>query len=197
MAKREFRQTHGGVKSLAELVSGSMDEADGSGSSSRKARRAQQVKSMYKTVIEQMFAGNPASGKILLDHTNAVYIIRESKPCSDAKVLVVYVDEGIYATELNARREVIKMKFSLMGEELSEFRILVSRGEYKRVYPYRQEAAMETGFRVCRKTLSEQEIAAVSAQAACIESSSLKEAFIKAEIECKTNIVAPVSKNLK
>ena len=89
-----------------------------------KAARAGKVKQMWRESVDQAF----------LDHTNAVYIVREH----DEKILIVYVDDSIFAAELNARRELIKLKFlQRYNEDIAEFRILISRGRYKKNYPFR------------------------------------------------------------
>ena len=107
-----------------------------------KAARANKVKQMWRDVMEPMF----------LDHTNAVYIVNEH----GAKVLIVYVDDSLFAAELDARRELIKLKLlERYGEDIAEFRILVSRGKYKKNYPFRmQEDAPFCAKRVQRVPLS-------------------------------------------
>ena len=51
------------------------------------------------------------------------------------------MEDSLIAAEVDARREMIKLKFlELFGEEIDEFRIRVSRGKYKLSHPYREEA---------------------------------------------------------
>ena len=60
----------------------------------RIERRAAQVRAMWADIVDEP----------IVRHTNAVYIKR-----TDAgKELIAYVDESMYAAELNARRELIK-----------------------------------------------------------------------------------------
>ena len=48
----------------------------------------------------------------------------------------MYVEDSLIAAEVDARREMIKLKFlELFGEEIDEFRIRVSRGKYKLSHP--------------------------------------------------------------
>ena len=193
---RQFRQTYGQVRSLGELLSGSMDDAAKDASSAKKAKRALQVRSMYKTVIEQVLASDPRGARVLLEHTNAVYIIHEERRGQDRKVLIVYVDEGVFAAELNGRREVIKMKFGLMGEELAEFRILVSRGEYKRNHPFACDGQQvkgalctgESGLEAPRRALSPEQEERLIKIAEGISDKRLREAFLRAEIESNTHV---------
>lgn len=148
----------------------SLKDAAGGSELARKAARANKVKQMWRDVAGQPF----------LDHTNAVYIIREH----DEKVLIVYVDDSIFAAELNARRELIKLKFlQRHNEDIAEFRILISRGAYKKRYPFRAQddllPAVPQGRRV---PLSDERIAELEQQCAAIEDEHLREALLKAMI---------------
>ena len=116
----------GQMKAFSGAMKSVLDSMSDAAVVAAKARRAAQVKKMWAEVVEPVF----------LDHTNSVYIIREN----DRKILIVYVDESIFATELNARRELIKLKFlERFNEKLDEFRILVSRGKYRTHYAYRTD----------------------------------------------------------
>ena len=115
-----------GMKSLSFALQSTLRNTAESDVLAAKAARANQVKQMWRGMVDQVF----------LDHTNAVYIIRED----DRKILIVYVDESIFAAELNARREMIKLKFlERFNERIDEFRILISRGRYKENHPFREE----------------------------------------------------------
>ena len=76
----------------------------------RIERRAAQVRAMWADIVDEP----------IVRHTNAVYIRR-----TDAgKELIAYVDESMYAAELNARRELIKLQFlRRYGEEIGAFKI--------------------------------------------------------------------------
>lgn len=158
------------MNSLSGAMKSVLDSVAGSGAVAAKARRAAQVKKMWAEAVEPIF----------LEHTNSVYIIREG----DRKVLIVYVDESIFATELNARRELIKLKFlERFNERLDEFRILVSRGKYRMHYAYRTEE--EEPFyieksRPCR--LSSEKLAELETQASQISDEKLRNSLLKAMI---------------
>ena len=56
------------------------------------------------------------------------------------RTLTVYVDNSLIAAELNARRELIKLKYrEKFNIVISEFDIRISRMRYKDHYPYREQ----------------------------------------------------------
>lgn len=145
-----------------------------------KAARASKVKQMWRSVVE-ICCG--ASARAFLDHTNSVYIVREGEGDAQRKILIVYVDESIFAAELNARREMIKLKLlERFGEQIEEFRILISRGRYKENHPYRDSdegAAVPTP---PRRPLPAEEVERLREQASGIADERMREALLKAMI---------------
>ncbi|MEG0070760.1 MAG: DUF721 domain-containing protein [Raoultibacter sp.] len=100
---------------------------EGYGDEVRYKERAAQVHTMWADIVDEIF----------LDHTNAVYILKKD----GVKTLIVYVDESIFSAELNARRELIKLQFlQRFNEELDEFKIYISRGDYKKNHPFMKES---------------------------------------------------------
>lgn len=101
-----------------------------SGGTLRKQTRALEVRDRYREVIKSSY---PTTFQMVLDHTNSVYILKKD----DENTLIVYVDESIFAAELNAQRELMKLKFKEMfGEQIGQFDIYVSRGKYKKQHPF-------------------------------------------------------------
>ncbi|MFQ9741302.1 MAG: DciA family protein [Slackia sp.] len=114
------------MKSFSSVLQNSLRSTAASSELAAKAARANKVKQMWREAVDPVF----------LDHTNAVYIVREG----DEKTLIVYVDDSMFAAELNARRELIKLKFlQKFNEEIEEFKILISRGRYNQNYPFRDQ----------------------------------------------------------
>lgn len=141
-----------------------------------KAARANKVRQMWRAVVEICCRPN---AQTFLDHTNSVYIVREG----EAKALIVYVDESIFAAELNARREMIKLKLlERFGEKVDDFRILISRGRYKENHPYREAQAEATRPTPPRVPLAPEERARIEAEAAIIPDEHMREALLKAMI---------------
>ena len=95
-----------------------------------KARRAEQVRTMWKSLVEPVF----------LDHTNAIYIFEKD----GVRQMHTYVDESIYAAELNNRRELILLLCrDRFGEDIDEFHIHISRGSMKKRKPFASDSRDE------------------------------------------------------
>ena len=136
--------------------------------------RARQVRDRYKHVIQAVYG---CSAPLFLQHTNNVYIMMKN----DIKTLIVYVDESIFAAELNAQRELIKlMLLEQFGEEVEEFSIFVSRGKYKQNYPFVDENVSETHLPFKSEPLDENEQAFVKKTAETVQGLGLKKSFEKA-----------------
>jgi len=136
--------------------------------------RALQVRDRYKTVLESVYRD---SSSLFLQHTNNVYIVNKD----GVKTLIVYVDESIFAAELNAQRELIKLKLlQLFGEEVEDFNIYISRGQYKNHHPYELDPSEEQTYAYQAVPLSESEQEYVKKTMETIESQPLKNSFEKA-----------------
>ena len=112
---------------LGDSLASFLGEVEQDSESNRKQARVIQVRERYREVVKSSY---PTTYQLVLDHTNSVYILMKE----GVKTLIVYVDESIFAAELNAQRELMKLKFKeLFGEELEQFDIYVSRGKYKKL----------------------------------------------------------------
>lgn len=95
----------------------------------RKAQRIGEVRALWESLVEDIF----------LRHTNGVYIFDED----GKRQMHVYMDESIYAAELNARRELIKLECrEKFGEVIDEFHIHISRGKRKTEHPFINDDAV-------------------------------------------------------
>jgi len=167
-------------------MGGSMEDA-------ARMARASEVRRMWECIM--LLGGD----EYILEHTNNVFILREGDartPRRDhddrkdagatgsGKQLVVYVDESIVAAELNARRELVKLQFfEHFGEEIDEFKIIISRGQYKAHHPFvKQEQAPPYVEAAMPVPLDEAERATVSAQLAGIDDDRLRRAVERAMI---------------
>lgn len=136
--------------------------------------RARQVRARYKAVLESVYRESAA---VFLAHTNNVYIMRKK----DVPTLIVYVDDSIFAAELNAQRELIKLKLlELFGEAVEEFEILVSRGAYKDNRPYLEDQAETEASPEPLAPLSGSEETYISAIASTVEDERVRKSFEKA-----------------
>ena len=130
----------------------------------KKHRRIQKVRQMWACLVPQ----------VLLDHTNSVFVFDKN----GRKQMHVYVDEGIFAAELNNQRELIKLQCAQnFGEIIDDFYIHVSKGKYKDLHPYRQPSQENTFV-----PLDDCEISYVEQVSADISDHRLRESFKKAMI---------------
>ena len=107
-----------------------MDRLAAGDDSLRIAARTRQVHDRYRRTIQKVYRRN---AQLFLDHTNSVYIMDKK----GVKTLIVYMDESIFAAELNAQRELIRLHMHQMfGEDVQVFEIHVSRGSYKKQHPF-------------------------------------------------------------
>ena len=136
--------------------------------------RANQVRERYKAAIEQTYR---ETASLFLAHTNNVYIMTKD----GVRTLIVYVDESIFAAELNAQRELIKLHLlQLFGEDVESFEIHVSRGKYKNNHPYLAETGANNAANTPAIPLDDSEKAYVCDTVSVIEDERLRETIRKA-----------------
>ena len=136
--------------------------------------RANQVRDRYKRAIESVYRD---TAPLFLAHTNNVYIMKKD----DKPTLIVYVDESIFAAELNAQRELIKLQLlQLFGEDVEQFEIHVSRGKYKKNHPFLAENRENTVERPPSIPLDDTEETFVSNTVSTVEDQRLRETLQKA-----------------
>lgn len=156
-------------KNLENLISGLSEDSD----QARINLRAHQVRTRYREALESVYRDN---AHLFLNHTNNVYILKKD----GIKTLIVYVDESIYAAELNAQRELIKLRLlELFGEEIEQFKILVSRGAYKDYHPYVEEELSKLVTPPLPK-LSPEDLSLVDEVSAKVTEESVRKSFEKA-----------------
>jgi hypothetical protein len=184
------------MKKLGKNIEYLIADLAGDSSKARLHYRTRQVRERYRQVLESVYNEMAA---YFLEHTNNVFILREGDArtlrsdhddrkdagaTGKGKQLVVYVDESIVAAELNARRELVKLQFfERFGEEIDEFKIFISRGQYKSFHPFvRQEQAPSYEERATPVPLSDDELVAISEQTASIDNAHLRKAVQRAMV---------------
>lgn len=111
----------------------------------------------------------------ILDHVNSIYLIKEENESTFK--LTVYVDSSAVAAELNARRELIVLKYrELFGLEIKEFIIKISRGAYRERYPYRKRSD-ETEKQKKIHHLTPEEEEEIRSRTSSISDADLRESF--------------------
>ena len=158
-----------------------------------KQARASQVRHMWESIMRS------GGDDYILEHTNNVFILREGDArtlrsdhddrkdagaTGKGKQLVVYVDESIVAAELNARRELVKLQFfERFGEEIDEFKILISRGQYKSHHPFVSQAEQPSYVeQAVPVALTDAELAAIDQQLADIDNPRMRRAVRRAMV---------------
>ena len=164
------------MTSLSTVLSQTLRSVTQSDILASKAARAYKVKQMWRVVVE--ICCQPHA-QVFLEHTNSVYIIHED----NQKVLIVYMDDSIFAAEINARREMIKLKIlEHFREEIDDFHILISRGKYKNKHLYSDiEYEINRTTPPC-KPLSVQEVNSIKERASKIRNNKVRESLVKAMI---------------
>lgn len=136
--------------------------------------RANQVRERYKRAIEVVYR---ETAPLFLAHTNNVYIMTKD----GVRTLIVYVDESIFAAELNAQRELIKLHLlELFGEEVESFEIHVSRGKYKKNHPYLSNGEENVAQKAPSIPLDDNEKEYVSNTVSTVEDNRLRASLQKA-----------------
>lgn len=134
----------------------------------RKAQRVQQVRDMWSHLVASLF----------LEHTNNVFVFEKD----GHREMHVYVDESIYAAELNNQRELIKWRCrEEYGEDIEDFHIHISRGKYKSYHPFAQ-AEDDRPDQNQPAPLSKEEMEQVETTCESIPDERLKACFKKAMV---------------
>ena len=107
-----------------------LDGLSGDDSAVKIQRRASQVNDEFKQAIELAYK---EYAPLFLEHINAVYITARDNEC----ILIAYLDESMFAADLNAQREMIKGWLnSTFNENIDAFEIHISRGSYRSQHPF-------------------------------------------------------------
>ena len=136
--------------------------------------RAMQVRDRYREVMKTVYRD---TADVFLAHTNNVYIMKKN----GVSTLIVYVDDSLFSAELNAQRELIKLKLlEQFGEAVEEFEIHVSRGSYKGYHPFLDESVEKDPIVPARIPLDSDEVQRVQTTVNAIENESIRKALEKA-----------------
>ena len=148
------------MRKLGESINELMAALAAGDDASRKAQRAAAVNVAWRNAVEAVYKD---AAQMVLDHVNAVYIMAADEVVKGATTkashtgtgaqLVVYADDSLIRSDLDARQEFLKMKLKGQGEHVETFKILPSRFEMKARHPFRraeEDGAVEPRARLCR-----------------------------------------------
>ena len=183
------------MRKLGESINELMAALAAGDDASRKAQRAAAVNVAWRNAVEAVYKD---AAQMVLDHVNAVYIMaadevvkgtptRASHAGTGAQ-LVVYADDSLIRSDLDARQEFLKMKLKEQGEHVETFKILPSPFEMKARHPFRRaeengvavRAARANREEIPRTPLSPEEEAALEASVGAVESPTVRRALERA-----------------
>lgn len=136
-----MRRFSDAVKSLVSHMEG------GNLVAAREMRRAA-VNDVWASSVHAVFK---EAASFILEHVNAVYVMsaeqgakvrRFDRPADvqggnpGGNVLVVYSDDSMVRSELDARQELLKMKFRERGERIASLKIIPSTGGMRARRPF-------------------------------------------------------------
>lgn len=183
------------MRKLGESINELMTVLAAGDDASRKAQRAAAVNVAWRNAVEAVY--KDAAGMVL-DHVNAVYIMAADEVVKGAPTkashtgtgaqLVVYSDDSLIRSDLDARQEFLKMKLKEQGEHVETFKILPSRFDMKSRHPFRRAEANGSGARSARPVrdeaprvpLTPEEQAALEASVDAVESPTVRRALERA-----------------
>lgn len=197
-----------GVKEIIQTLTSDTDDI------TKKAARNAIVQVAWKNAVEEVYK-DPDAIAFILDHINAVYILAadaiiygdrdgvsrkkttpiEKKGSAVKKKgaqLVVYVDDSLVRSDLDARQEFLKMKLREQGEYVETFKILPSRFDMKTRFPYRKKEEQPSDYLEQTETapFDSKLIKEVHTHAESVENDAVRAALIRA-INADTNRKSP------
>lgn len=172
------------MKKIGNNIHTVIRDMGGDSDAARLNMRIMQVRERYKSAVESVYPAETA--RLHLAHTNSVIITTKGK----MRTLIVYVDDSLFAAELNAQRELIKLRLlELFGEDIDDFQIKVSRWKkYREIHPYLDEVSPDETNKSPSIPLTVSELSHVSNVGAAIEDEKIRKSFekaMKADLEWK------------
>ena len=125
-----------------------LHELDESDEASKKAFRTAKVQNLFKDCIEYIYKD---SAFLILQSVNAVYILNEKdkgmlkKAQSNAKNikrLIIYTNDSMVYSDLDARQEQLKLWFNDQGERLDKLELISSKFQMRRRFPYKNDVEL-------------------------------------------------------
>ncbi len=133
-------------------------------------RRIEKVHSQFAEVVDPF----------ILRHVNSVYLLK-SKSMEGMFDLVVYLDNSTCAAELNARRELIRLKYREMFDTLIDvFEIRISKGRYRESHPFCDGPAERDPSDVVSDDADPAQAARIDELTSTIEDPALRNSFRRA-----------------
>ena len=154
-----------------------------------RAARAADVRVKWENAVHDVYG--EAAG-FILGHVNAVYVLAADVQVKGTREntagrggsgtqLVVYADDSLVRSDLDAKQEFLKMHMNGQGEHVAVFHILPARFDMKDRHPFeKREATEEESSRNVGSDIDEQARERLLQQARNIEDEFLRKSFEKA-----------------
>lgn len=122
-----------------------LDESD---EASKKAFRTAKVQNLFKDCVKHIYG---ASAFLILQSVNAVYILNEkdkgmlkkaTPQSKNIKRLIIYTNDSLVYSDLDARQEQIKLWFNDQGERLDKLDLISSKFNMRKRFPFESEVAL-------------------------------------------------------
>lgn len=124
----------GEMKSLSSGISGFLAAHKEAQERFALQSRVKAVHALWEAAVAQVYRPlGPQAIRMVLEHINAVYIMKAGQVkharvpallADEDLVLVVYCDESLFRTDLDARQEFLKMALRKQGENVEAFVII-------------------------------------------------------------------------
>ena len=160
------------------------------GAQAARSQRVAEVHVRWKCAVEAVYRD---SASLVLDHTNGVYIMKPeqandpmaARVPAGKTLLVVYCDDAMIRSDIDARQEMLKIRLNEQGEHVALFSIQPARFDMKARHPFREEAARaaQQAARAAHAPdplISPEAAVRLREQAAGVEDKRLRESILKA-----------------
>lgn len=139
------------------------------------ANRAQKIHEQFAELVDPF----------ILEHTNSV-LMKRNVTNEDKVDLEVYLDDSTCAAELNARRELLRLKYlERFNVAVGVFEIKISRGAYKNNHPFKE---FLNGVKEHQpRELSSKEIKSIEDILSSCEEGPMRDSFERAIVAQKTH----------
>ena len=106
--------------------------------------RINQVRDAYAYAVRKVWRNNPGAVRLILEHTNAVYVRKDDRPRKgpdkDKPFIVceVYADDSMVRAELDTWQQILQLALVEQGIRFDEFRIFPSKLGMKERHPFQK-----------------------------------------------------------
>lgn len=127
--------------------------------------RVQQINDRYRAAVERTWADSPEAARLVLAHTNGMYVQKDERPRIGpdkhrARIIFgVYLDDAVVRTEFDARQQMLTFALHQEGMSFDELRIMHARGDMRHRHPFAEyaEEARSDGAVLARSELASAE----------------------------------------